>query len=306
MPDTPFIIDLKPLSEPVVKLIESVQKAVGTLWDPTRIRKKAKADADAIIEQARAEAKAALIRADGDARVRDLELRMEHRINLLELRRQRNIESIISQAAHQLPESVTDEETDEDWMIQFFNHCQDIGNEEMQKLWARLLAGEVAQPGSYSLRTLNTVRMLRQSDAAMFRLFCNYCWMGGCHYYTDQTDALLKCRGLPYATFLHMQALGLLHAEVGLVNELGPSKVILTLYHGHRHRLSNPQDRAKSLRTRALTDIGLELASLCDCESDEEYYSILVDSWEKDGIEVTVWELADVALADEGTYWSRP
>lgn len=39
----------------------------------------------------------------------------------------------------------------------------------MQDLWGRVLAGEVAQPGKYSLRSLETLRNLTQREAEAFR-----------------------------------------------------------------------------------------------------------------------------------------
>ena len=38
---------LKPLSEPFVKLIDAISGAVGTVYEPKRIRRKAGADSDA-------------------------------------------------------------------------------------------------------------------------------------------------------------------------------------------------------------------------------------------------------------------
>jgi hypothetical protein len=42
-------IDLKALSIPATKLIETVASGIGILYEPRRIREKAKADADAKI-----------------------------------------------------------------------------------------------------------------------------------------------------------------------------------------------------------------------------------------------------------------
>jgi hypothetical protein len=39
-----------------------------------------------------------------------------------------------------------------------------------------------------------------------------------------------------------------------------------------------------------LTDVGVELASLCDVEPDEEYCAALIEEWEQRGIEVQAIE----------------
>ena len=50
------LIDLSALSEPACKLIEAVTQCLGTLYEPTRIRRKAKAEADASLILAEADA----------------------------------------------------------------------------------------------------------------------------------------------------------------------------------------------------------------------------------------------------------
>jgi hypothetical protein len=54
MGDKFSLIDLKALSEPACKLIETVGYAIGALYEPTRIVRKAKAEAKAMKVQAEA------------------------------------------------------------------------------------------------------------------------------------------------------------------------------------------------------------------------------------------------------------
>lgn len=51
------LIDQKGLSEPVTKLVDTVSSGVGILYEPTRIRRKARAEADAAIILARGDEK---------------------------------------------------------------------------------------------------------------------------------------------------------------------------------------------------------------------------------------------------------
>ncbi len=43
----------------------------------------------------------------------------------------------------------------------------------MQKLWGKILAEEVAHPDSYSIRALNTLRILKKSEAEKFSNLCS-------------------------------------------------------------------------------------------------------------------------------------
>ena len=68
---------------------------------------------------------------------------------------------------------VLDHEPDHDWTARFFNEIQDVSSEEMQLLWAKVLAGEVERPGSTSIRTLSILRNLDQATSDLFRKLCS-------------------------------------------------------------------------------------------------------------------------------------
>ena len=92
-------------------------------------------------------------------------------------KRMANMQSIVGQAIEQMPEQVPDTPVDHDWTARFFDNAKDVSNEEMQKLWAKLLAGEVERPGSVSLRTLSILREMTQKEAELFARVVNYIFM---------------------------------------------------------------------------------------------------------------------------------
>ena len=60
-----------------------------------------------------------------------------------------NTRSVVEDAANELGDKeVSNHEPDHDWTARFFNDIQDVSSEEMQSLWAKVLAGEVEKPGS--------------------------------------------------------------------------------------------------------------------------------------------------------------
>ena len=89
-------------------------------------------------------------------------------------KRMANIQSIVGQAIEQMPEQVPDTPVDHDWTARFFDNAKDVSNEEMQKLWAKLLAGEVERSGSVPLRTLDILRNMTQKEAELFARAVNY------------------------------------------------------------------------------------------------------------------------------------
>ncbi|MDE7210723.1 MAG: DUF2806 domain-containing protein [Lachnospiraceae bacterium] len=66
------------------------------------------------------------------------------------------------------------ERYDFDWFMRFYDAVGTVSDEEMQELWAKILAGEILQQGSYSLRTLETLRNLSKQEAVLFRKICSY------------------------------------------------------------------------------------------------------------------------------------
>ena len=107
----------------------------------------------------------------------DIAETVAQRIRFQEEKRQRNIGAVVGQAAAELEgKEVQDHEPDHDWTARFFNEVQDVSSEEMQVLWARILAGEVERPGNTSIQTLSILRNMARRDAELFVKFCGFCW----------------------------------------------------------------------------------------------------------------------------------
>lgn len=282
MPETNFsLIDLKALSKPACKLIESVRSTVGILYEPTRIRRKARADADATI-----------IMAKNQLEIKDIEVRANERVINNEIRRQENIESITRNALKELPETVSTTPVDEDWIYQFFNHCQDIRNDDIQSLWSKILAGEVAQPNTYSLRTLNLLKTLSKEDAALFTKLCSFAWLAPDEsdynlLFRERDDSFLKESGLVYDKIIHLQSIGLIHYETTGIS-LGFDEIATKLdYFKKRHIISFPKEEKKMrVGDIFLTDIGNELVPISGAIPNEKYRTQLIESWKKSNIEV--------------------
>ncbi len=54
-----------------------------------------------------------------------------------------------------------------------------ISDDEMQTLWAKVLAGEANSPGTYSKRTVNLLSDLDKKDALLFQSLCRFGWFIG-------------------------------------------------------------------------------------------------------------------------------
>jgi len=163
-----------------------VGRVAGSMLVPWQARRRADAkrivaegDADVLLIQAKAQAEARELLLVNDASVKgelDIAGTVTQRIMFQEEKRQLNISAVVGQAAKQLGEAeVPDDEPDHDWSARFFGEVQDVSSAEMQALWARILAGEVAQAGSTSIRTLGILKDLDRPTARLFETLCSAC-----------------------------------------------------------------------------------------------------------------------------------
>ena len=57
---------------------------------------------------------------------------------------------------------------DIDWFIRFFDAASNVSNEDLQKIWAKLLAGETICKGCFSLRAIETLYNMSPDEARLF------------------------------------------------------------------------------------------------------------------------------------------
>ncbi len=236
------------------KFAETIRHVVDLSF-PGRVRKK-------IIAEAEGKSAAMVIQAEGRAKVREIEARAITRVRKLEIRRQENIESIVRKAVDELPppEQMSEQPVNEDWTSRFFQECQDIGNEEMQQIWARILAGEVARSGI--LISKGVVATLLNLDAPY----------------------ILKAE-LNFDALAHLSTIGLIEfrPEGGLyLKELGHEFSLS--YCGKSHKLK-PKDAKVVLRIGhvLLTMAGKELAGISIRQRNDQFEKDTLDEWKRTG-----------------------
>lgn len=81
---------------------------------------------------------------------------------------------------------------DFDWFIYFFEDVGNISDEEVQNLWAKILTGEIKQPKSFSLRTLNTLKNLSKDEAETLQNISDYAIKIEDKYYICLEEELTK------------------------------------------------------------------------------------------------------------------
>ncbi len=126
---------------------------------------------DEIRGQAEAEADARITRVEGDIRERQL-LRLEalERLADEEAYYQSNMRKIardameIAQAELAISGANQVAIPSNDWLRNFFRHARYAGDDDVRKLWSKILAGEIKQPGRFSKRTIAFLETAETKD----------------------------------------------------------------------------------------------------------------------------------------------
>lgn len=272
MADGNSLINLGDISKPATVLIEKVSSAVGIVFEPHRVKR-----------MARAEAEAEKIKALARIELSDIQHRAIERLVTQEARKQENIESITAQAATSLPPEADVQALDEDWVAHFFKQCDTVSDKEMQSIWSGLLSGEATKPGTYSKRTVDFVSTMDKSDAELFTKLCSFVWMLGAPtpLILDITHEIYTKNGIDFQALKHLDAIGLISFDsVSGYRRLGLKKYCTAFYYGKPTRLEFQADENElTIGNVLLTNIGSELVSLSGSIANDEFYDYILKGW---------------------------
>ena len=157
-----------------------------------------------------------MIRAKSEIQITELHQRAFHRFIDEEAAKQTNMENILLKAIPHVDEEKSDPENIEtDWLTNFFDKCRIVSDEDMQQLWARAIAGEANNPGSFSRRTVNLLSDLDKRDAELFRNLCSFVWIIGSlrPLLFDTQHDIYNRRGIDFNSLRQLESLGLVNFD---------------------------------------------------------------------------------------------
>lgn len=163
-----------------------------------------------------------------------------------------------------------------DWFIRYYEASGNISDKEMQILWAKILAGEIEKPSSYSLRTLDVLRNISKEEAERFVKICNSAIkIESAQYAIPADHDYISKNDINYSDILMLEEIGLINSDsnVRINNDLEVNtECILYVYGSLIVRAIVSEKRELSLRVFLFTNVGNELATLIDRESNEENF----------------------------------
>jgi hypothetical protein len=283
MSDGNSIVNLGDLTKPATTLIEKISDAAGVLYEPRRIKRLAKA-----------EAAAEKIKLLSKLELTEIEQRAMKRFVAEETIKQQNVENIIGKALPELSEDAKPEDIENDWLTRFFEESKLVSDDEMQSLWAKLLAGEANKPGTFSKRTINLISSLDKSDAELFTSLCSFCMDKDTLFIYTYDNQIYQQKGITFATLTHLDAIGLImfNANKKFIGEFSEQETVWFDYFGTSIQVQSSYWRGEKFSLNVghalLTKFGKELVPICGAVKTADFLDYCIKQWKWHGHTVSV------------------
>jgi hypothetical protein len=192
----------------------------------------------------------------------------------------------------------------DDWLNNFETEASQLSSEDMQRMFGKILAGEIRRPSSYSIRTVKLMAQLDRPAATLFKLLCS---LAVC-LRNPVTGQVYDARVVSFegsAAQNSLASYGLSFNELNVLEEYGliisdynsysdyiaavasHGKVLATLYHAGQDLGLAPKDEADPpkaplrLNGVQLTRSGREMLPIVDIEPNIAYTKALRSHFDK-------------------------
>ena len=208
------------------------------------------------------------------------------------------------------------QETSDRWFQTFYDEAGVVDESEVREVFLRILAGEIATPGSFSLRTLRIVGTISQRTAQNFRRAVSLRLSSGLRVsgehvlYDERIPAIgdglgqncLGNEGLGYSVLQDLMEHGLIFTDLDSYftygvsvqltqNNIAYSVPVLAIHQAEKWLLT-PKDVSQKetgiqVRGAGFTSCGRELIDIVDAESLPQFKSKLMSHLSTLGFQVT-------------------
>lgn len=154
---------LKPISDLGIALLNKIEKATGWIFSTATAKKEGYKN---IIEE---------ISKRDDINSIDRAVIIS---NFTKIKREhKNKTQIVDKAISLLEKGDNPEQLDNDWVLRFFEFCKNVSNEDLQYVWAKVLANECKENFNNSFKLLNTISEISSNEINLIKKIlkdCNY------------------------------------------------------------------------------------------------------------------------------------
>lgn len=219
-----------------------------------------------------------------------------------EIIKENNIETVFEGAQALLEEDKkagidcsSESYVDKDFINQFFDIVGDVSNEDMQRVWTKLLAGEIKNPGKFSLRTLQKLKTISSDEAKLFERIAPY--VIDQNYIPNDADFLHKF-GVEYSELMILQdceVLSLVKTKKYYKSQQAAIYNNKISVFKKKFAIGDEKNEIEA-RTFPLSKFGKELLKIVNVKYNDDYfyeYLNKLKSYQKDSnnIEVSCYEI---------------
>lgn len=305
----------------LIKLWETIaDKGIGSLLKPWQKRREGKAEIDVkrqeLLSLAQTEVDANLIRlgkkqllsngsiVEFENITQEAPPSLPHVANVASrnilvdaIRKEVNLSKIVLYAEEEIinePKTPSDETVSDDWLFRWKDFASKVSDDQMQKLWAKILAGEIRSPGSSSYRLMDFIDKLNRDEVNdIVKVFSLTATNNNLIVRGVESDVeFLNNNGLQKSFFSKMSELGIVsQGSTGVVNvmtklnlvEFNPFQIS---YNGFVVSIKNTAKVKEGnimVMYYTLTELGRELFFMARTPANRQYLESLVTDLSKTG-----------------------
>ena len=282
------LFDMSESSAVIVKLLDMIEKGTGWLLAPKGKRRD--------FEEGLELYKTHIIE---DPDIDGLEKAVRISTSRNELRKYINQGKIIEHAAREIKEDAKPEHVDQDWLFYFFEYAKNTSDEELQKIWGRLLAMKVNGSPGVTKRLINTFSVMGADDIEVFCRLCAMTLVSGQEpeeiypfIYMRNHPSYYNRNGIKRQSLAQLDNLGLIEYDVHEDFVL-PKAVPALQYASCKIRLQSGK-RVSNGNVR-FTGSGRELFRITKAEEKEDFIGHCRRVWDEMGLTCEIFEIPQTA-----------
>ena len=294
---------------PLPQTAKNLDKAVAKLIEGKSLRQAHQMRIDCSEDRARSRARIQLIDTGAEAAVKRIlggDTLLEQRAIAAAIgdaiEQQEIKERVLEMAARQLerdpPLEDAQSEIDDDWLNTFSSFASRKSREDVQSLWARLLAGEIRKPGSFSLRTLQHLSVVSAEDASFIYRFMQYV-IDSSQLYAGENSEFITVD-----EHLRLEHLGVIHPNSlhYLEYKLTPGqKIGIRLHTAEVIEVVGTKEHKVNLNVSFLTPFGKDLYAVSNKEPPpREYARAIAQNFSQGQCKVLLLTLAPFSQEHRG------
>ena len=256
---------VKPIVKETNKLLDKISNVTGIVFGPYKEKQKSKIN---FLEE--------INKREDLSSFEKMAITSNYKKMLKEYNNQTNI---VNKAVEMLSEPIEQhelQELDENWIMNYMDCCKNICDEELQVIWAKILAGEFEQPGRISLNTLDKMKMISKKDAELFMKISEFIMRTGNKYFILADKEILEKYDIIFEDIIALDEIGLINQKVLSLDSLSESNELNAIYKD-KYVFFKRKEGHTHLPVYVITSFGREVYDLLEVNNN----NMFLEDWAK-------------------------